>query len=577
MRLHLTLLTLLLSFSTLLTAQIAADFTLTSTDGEDFSLYEGHLDVGKTVIVEAFHVNCPPCRRLAPHMSTLHKSMVENNINVEFISISTLKSNTDEHIAEFKQEFDHDWPFFRNTEESQAVLNSLGNIFATPTILVIAPDKTFSNIKGIGLQPEEWVQLIGDEALATQEAYNASNQEPMDPPPAMAIVTGGITTTKGDGLEGVTINFVGAKDTAIVSSELGNFQTGSLLADETYTVSLEKNDDIANGVTTLDIVLASKHILGIEAFDQSFQSIAADVNKSGSVTTFDLVLMRQVILGSRSDFPGNTSWVFEPSEVEISSLQELGELSFSAIKIGDLNESAKPNSSSLLSSTDRSFDGALNISTTDQEFRTGEQINVTLSGADFMDIQGFQFTLNFDPNVLKLNDLSVGDLTDFSLANTNLKLKDRGVLSTSWNGRISNVDPTLFKLSFTALEDGTLSELLTINSDLTKAEGYNLAEEVLAVELAFEAKTVATKDGILLYPNPTKSDKLYLTFENPKTQKITIRLTNINGQSIQNVDFDLTEGHQALDINTADLEAGVYLVQILSGQNIIESARLIKQ
>lgn len=575
MRLHLTLLTCLFVFSSILMAQTAPDFTLTTTDGEKFSLYEDHLDQGRTVVVEVFFVNCTLCRTLAPYMSTLHKSMVERNIAVEFLSISIIGGDTNEDIAEFKKEFEHDWPFVRRTEESQAVLSGLGGFFGAPTIFVIAPDRTFSKVNGRTSESEIWVQSIEDQIIETQTAFNDNNEEPMDPPPATAVVTGGVSTTKGNGLAGVTINFSGAKDTTIISGEFGTFQTGTLLANETYTVALEKNDDVANGVTTLDIVLASKHILGIEEFDQAFQPIAADVNNSGSVTTFDLVLMRQVILGSRTEFPGRPSWVFEPSEVEISSLQDLGALAFRATKIGDLNESANPNG--LLEGTDRYHFGVLNIATVDQEFKAGEQVNVVLNGKDFIGVQGFQFTFNFDANVLKLNGLNVGSLTDFSLENTNLKLKNRGLISTSWNGVSLKENPTLFELSFTALADGSLRELLSINSDLTIAEGYNAADEILDVQLSFDSKEIAPKSGLSLYPNPTHSDELFLTFENIKSQKIKVQLSNISGQSIRNFDFDLSEGTQSLNLNISDLEAGVYLVQILSNRNIIETARLIKQ
>ena len=46
------------------------------------------------------------------------------------------------------------------------------------------------------------------------------------------------------------------------------------------------------GVTTYDLVLYSKHILALEPFTSIYQTIAADVNRSSSVTTFDIVETR---------------------------------------------------------------------------------------------------------------------------------------------------------------------------------------------------------------------------------------------------------------------------------------------
>jgi hypothetical protein len=63
-----------------------------------------------------------------------------------------------------------------------------------------------------------------------------------------------------------------------------------------------------NGVTTFDLALISKHILGIEPFTSPFQFIAADANNSGSVSTFDINVIRKVILGIEPNFPENRSW-----------------------------------------------------------------------------------------------------------------------------------------------------------------------------------------------------------------------------------------------------------------------------
>jgi len=68
-----------------------------------------------------------------------------------------------------------------------------------------------------------------------------------------------------------------------------------------------------NGVTTYDLVLISKHLLGTEPFTDPYTMIAADVNRGGSITTFDIVETRKVILGIYDNFPGNISWRYIPN------------------------------------------------------------------------------------------------------------------------------------------------------------------------------------------------------------------------------------------------------------------------
>lgn len=67
----------------------------------------------------------------------------------------------------------------------------------------------------------------------------------------------------------------------------------SPLPDKSYLSQME-------GVSTFDLVLISKHVLGIEPFLNPFQLIAADENNSGSVTTFDLNEIRRLLLGVKS-------------------------------------------------------------------------------------------------------------------------------------------------------------------------------------------------------------------------------------------------------------------------------------
>lgn len=57
------------------------------------------------------------------------------------------------------------------------------------------------------------------------------------------------------------------------------------------------------GVSTYDLVLIAKHILGIQPLASGYSIIAADANESNSVTTFDIVELRKLILGIYDRLP----------------------------------------------------------------------------------------------------------------------------------------------------------------------------------------------------------------------------------------------------------------------------------
>jgi hypothetical protein len=70
--------------------------------------------------------------------------------------------------------------------------------------------------------------------------------------------------------------------------------------------------DPFNGVTVFDLVLISRHILGLELLTNPFQMIAADANYNGAITTFDISTIRKIILGIEPNFPENRSWRYIP-------------------------------------------------------------------------------------------------------------------------------------------------------------------------------------------------------------------------------------------------------------------------
>lgn len=81
------------------------------------------------------------------------------------------------------------------------------------------------------------------------------------------------------------------------------------LEDKEQNVVLQKNDFYLNGVTTFDLVLISKHILGLE-YLSGFNLLAADANMSKSATGFDIVELRKLILGIYDTLPNTNSWRF---------------------------------------------------------------------------------------------------------------------------------------------------------------------------------------------------------------------------------------------------------------------------
>lgn len=86
------------------------------------------------------------------------------------------------------------------------------------------------------------------------------------------------------------------------------------LANGIYTLCIEQNDDVLNGISTLDIVKIKRHILGIELMNTPYKLLASDLNRSRNLTAADVSELKKIILGITSTFTKVPSWIFIPAD-----------------------------------------------------------------------------------------------------------------------------------------------------------------------------------------------------------------------------------------------------------------------
>jgi hypothetical protein len=94
--------------------------------------------------------------------------------------------------------------------------------------------------------------------------------------------------------------------------------------------------------------------------------------------------------------------------------------------------------------------------------------------------------------------------------------------------------------------------------------GFTGVEEVSAIESAS------------VYPNPA-TDMTNIEFNVTSTSAVTVQVINALGQVVYNNDMGDVNGAQKVQVNTADLEAGMYLVQItVNGSVITKRVSVVK-
>ena len=375
----------------------------------------------------------------------------------------------------------------------------------------------------------------------------------------------------------VDLVFSGGMDTIITTSSTGEFLTQDLIANGPFVITPEKNSSISNGLTTFDLVLITRHILGIEPFSSNTQSIAADANQSNSVTTFDVVLLQQIILGLETTLPAG-SWRFIPESIEFNTLVDLRDFGFLGVKIGDVNSSADPNAF-FDTSEPRSYPYTVALAVEDQAVEVGDLISIPFSLKDNDPLLGFQFTLDFDAASLQYQGIEDIALPNFEATNINTLQKDRGQLAFSWFDINEGASNDLFTLEFKVTREGQLSDFIDLSSTLTMAEAYLAeTEETVNIALDFNKSIPLTNSKLLLTPNPTGKGITNLEMEVSAPQTLSIQIFSTNGHLMTHMSYEAnTPGLQQISLPTASLPTGVYFVSVEEKDSTTRYAKLMKK
>lgn len=373
----------------------------------------------------------------------------------------------------------------------------------------------------------------------------------------------------------------------------GSFEFRDLPKNKSYTVTPRYNTDITEGVTTFDLVHIQKHILNVQRFTSPYQWIAADANNSKDITTFDLVIIRKAILRVNNEFPNNKSWRFVdasfefpatgsplqanfPESIHVASLNgHRLNSNFVAIKIGDVNSSAKLNT--LDSQTDdRTDHEPLSLLFEDAELKAGQTGRVDITSENFENITGFQFTLDFDKDALEFARIENMSLNSFDDRNVGTALLHQGSLTFSWDDSAPVThtrSQTLFSIYFTAKKDSRLSACLNASSQYTRAEAYQVlpsqnptTQHIRILNVHMKAANAPAAEVWKVFsnkPNPF-TELTSIPMQVPKTMDLTLTIFDLYGREVTRMKRFFPMGYHEWMISDEDMQhrTGVFLYRI---------------
>lgn len=345
---------------------------------------------------------------------------------------------------------------------------------------------------------------------------------------------------------------------------------------------VSKDGGLLDGVSTYDLVLMSKHILGLDLLDTPYQYIAADVNNSGSITTLDIINVRKAILGIVESFNNNTSWRLVPAYISFdepsnaliggwdSTVDFDGLLSmdyagdFIAVKIGDVNESIDLSADGIV---DERFAGkGMTLQLEEATLAKGSTYAVDFYGQSDRIISGYQFALNYNTAALKLVQVET-NLTDLTAENFGVN-ETNGEIATSWNqmGATEVFKPgqEIFSLVFEVIQGGKVSDFITLNDRGLAPEAYDAGLNTGQVSLEFVApQSIGTEFALYQnQPNPFESSTI-IPFYLPQEDKVNLTVFDVSGKVLFTASNTLPKGHHQWTLTRDDLpESGILIYQV---------------
>ena len=389
-----------------------------------------------------------------------------------------------------------------------------------------------------------------------------------DLPGAQGRIEGTISTLQHEGINNIEVELrnMDSQTASMEMTEEGAYGFEAISYYDQYSIVPAKNDELKNGVNTLDLVKIQRHILGLEEITDPYVLIAADINNDERITPADLLALRKTILGVSNQFPNNTSWRFVPTNFEFEdasdpfgfpekiSIDEFyfntNTADFTAIKVGDINGSVQVSENGLVAPT-----AGATIKAIAPNFESGEIFSVDFRANDLREMVGMQFTLDFDATAIGFSTITSGALT-INDDNVGLQYTDEGLIAISWNDVNSlslNADDVLFSVSFKAKTAGDLDDYLTISSKLVGAESYGSTLETEGLSLE-----VTNNGGVA--EGQVAENKLYQNTPNPFSSSTTVRFDLVEASDVTLTVYDIAG--KIVDVKKAAYPAGQYEIDL---------------
>ncbi len=408
-------------------------------------------------------------------------------------------------------------------------------------------------------------------------------------------LSGSITTVRGEGIEGVSVFLTGPEGQVETTTDASaTYIFEEIRGGDDYTVDpiLETYVTHSQGVSTFDLVLITRYILGLEIFESPYQRLAADANGDEDVSVQDIIAIRRLILGLDNAYQSNSAWRFVdadfvfpvnanpwatsfPEVININNLSgSVRNADFLAIMVGDVSGNDPNGFAPTNNGENRPRSGSALLNANDLEMVAGNTYEVAINAADATELEGLQGAFRVGSDV-RITELTYGQ---FNAGQVNANWLDRGLVPFSFNAASGlAADTPLLTLKVKALRATRLSEVLEVTSDAIAAEGYTAQGALINLGMSFTEVTTTTEMVNTLgqnIPNPVgESTLIRFTLAQGGAAALTVR--DISGRILLQRNLEAIAGENRLVLERKELGVSGVLTYTLTAEGFTATRKMV--
>ncbi|TVR76312.1 MAG: HYR domain-containing protein, partial [Saprospirales bacterium] len=395
--------------------------------------------------------------------------------------------------------------------------------------------------------------------------------------PSTATVSGFFNRGNNEPLPGVIVNYSG-DESGTQSTDSDGFFSFVVQSGASIELNPDRPTSWVEFVSTIDLINIQRHILGLELLDNPYKIIAADVNADNLVSTFDLVLLQQLIVGIQDSIAGNSSWRFIPADYEFDDPEnplaenfpeviEYSNLSVDttdnwiAVKTGDVTW--PPSGIRMI------YDSPLYLKTKEVKSDGHKHRTRLLAPDQSTKVTGYQFELHFDVGEVTIDriDINDSDLPGISLDHFFID-NEKGLLRALWyDGGGFELDRgmVLFDIEWTsARKSGDLLSVVSVSPSGSRLTAFIAFENSPPAALRIANYADVGQEEVLLnhtvLPNPW-NHAAELRIELADHKQLKIELYDASGRLVQFFEMEGTKGINSIQLDN-NLPAGKMLYNI---------------